>query len=66
MRGVFGTLSRYVGGRFVLAMLGTLAVCASLIIMIDLVELLLVGQIFVRPLVGQVGHDDTLDCRLGD
>lgn len=40
MRGLFGTLSRYVGGRFVIAMMGTLAVCATLIIMIDLVELL--------------------------
>ena len=40
MSGAFGTLSRYVGGRFVVAMMGTLAVCASLIIMIDLVELL--------------------------
>jgi lipopolysaccharide export system permease protein len=40
MRGAFGTLGRYIGGRFVLAMVGTLAVCASLIVMIDLVELL--------------------------
>src|SRR5690606_29279686 len=40
MRGGFGTLGRYVGGRFVVAMLGTLAVCSSLIVMIDLVELL--------------------------
>jgi len=37
---MFGTLSRYVGGRFVIAMAGTLAVCGSLIVMIDLVELL--------------------------
>ncbi len=40
MRIAFGTLGRYVSGRFVIAMLGTFAVCASLIIMIDLVELL--------------------------
>jgi len=40
MRGVFGTLTRYVAGRFILATVGTLAVCASLIVMIDLVELL--------------------------
>lgn len=40
MKGTFGTLWRYIGGRFVIAMLGTLAVCATLIIMIDLVELL--------------------------
>lgn len=40
MRGTFGTLGRYVGGRFVIAMVGTLAVCSSLIVMIDLVELL--------------------------
>ena len=40
MRIAFGTLGRYVSGRFVIAMLGTFAVCSSLIIMIDLVELL--------------------------
>lgn len=40
MRIAFGTLGRYVAGRFMVAMAGTFAVCASLIIMIDLVELL--------------------------
>jgi lipopolysaccharide export system permease protein len=40
MRLAFGTIGRYVAGRFMISMLGTFAVCASLIVMIDLVELL--------------------------
>lgn len=52
MRLAFGTLGRYVAGRFSIAMLGTFAVCASLIVMIDLVELLrMTGRTGTIPFV---------------